>query len=108
MGAGPAGLFFVEDASNSIDAQGRKVIPVQDFVKEHGVKTVFGIARSYREQVLFAMLVFLRHSMTRERGRDFLPIASTLRSATLRAIDGGTVFSTGNEDASSPLGQRGT
>lgn len=104
-GAGPAGLFFVEDAATSLDAQGRKVIPVQGFVQEYGVKTVFGIARSYRERVLFAMLVFLRHSMSRERGRDFFPIATTLRSPTLRAIDAGTVFSQTTENALSPLAQ---
>lgn len=92
-GAGPAGLFFVEEAASTLDAQGRRVIPVQDFVKEYDVKTVFGIARSYREEVIFALLFFLRHSMTRERGRDFFPIATTLRSATMRAIDAGTVFS---------------
>lgn len=102
-GSGPAGLFFVDDAAQSLDAQGRKIIPVQDFVKEYEVKTVFGIARGYRDGVLFAMLVFLRHSMNRERGRTFLPITTTLRSAALRAIDAGTVFAPTKSPAEEPV-----
>jgi hypothetical protein len=80
-GAGPAGLFFVPDAASS-----------QDFVRQYGVKTVLGIARSYGEKVLFAMLVFLRQPLTQEKAQEFLPIAAALRGVTLRAIGADRVF----------------
>ena len=40
-----AGLFFVEDASEATDQEGRKIIAAQDFVSQYGVKGVFGIGR---------------------------------------------------------------
>src|SRR5215831_20207488 len=41
------GLFFVEDAAQATDQQGRKVIPAQDFVSAYGVKSVFGTGGAY-------------------------------------------------------------
>src|SRR5512144_2112177 len=42
-----SGLFYVPDAALEIDAKGRKVIAGQDFVKTHGVKTVFGMGGAF-------------------------------------------------------------
>jgi len=91
-GAGRAGLFYVEDAASTVDAQGRKIIGAQPFVAEYGVKTVFGVARAYRDGIFFVQLAFCRHAVPRERAREFLPIAATMRGTTLRAVDRGNVF----------------
>lgn len=91
-GSGRAGLFYVEDAASTVDAQGRKIIVSQPFVEEYGIKTVFGVARAYRDGLLFVQLAFCRHLVPRERAREFLPIAATLRGTTIRAVDTGNVF----------------
>lgn len=91
-GAGRAGLFYVEHAARTVDAQGRKIIPVERFVEEYGVHTVFGVARDYRDGIFLVQLVFCRHLVPRERAREFLPLTATLRGTTLRAVDAGNVF----------------
>ena len=42
-----SGVFYVREAVNETDTQGRKVIAAQDFVREHGVQTVFGMGGAY-------------------------------------------------------------
>lgn len=91
-GAGRAGLFYVENAAHTVDAQGRKIIGVSSFVEEYGVHTVFGVARAFRDDLFFFQLVFCRHLVSRERAREFLPLAATLRGTTVRAIDANHVF----------------
>lgn len=91
-GAGRAGLFYVEHAARTVDAQGRKIIAVERFVDEYGIQTVFGLARDYRDGLFLVQLVFCRHHVSRERAREFLPLTMTLRGTTLRAVDAGNVF----------------
>ncbi len=91
-GAGRAGLFYVEHAARTVDAQGRKIIVSQPFVEEFGVQTVFGVARAYRDDLFLVQLVFCRHAVSRERAREFLPLAGILRGTTTRAIDSGNIF----------------
>jgi hypothetical protein len=91
-GGGRAALFYVEHAARSVDAQGRKIIAAQDFVDEYRVQTVFGMARAYRDDLFFVQLAFCRHLVPRERARAFLPLATTLRGTTIRAVDARNVF----------------
>ncbi|MHC4167426.1 MAG: hypothetical protein ACYSWQ_10750, partial [Planctomycetota bacterium] len=44
---GVSGIFYVPDAAQAVDHQGRKIIPAQDFVEANDVKTVFGLAGGY-------------------------------------------------------------
>lgn len=94
-GAGRAGLFYVEHAARTVDSQGRKIIVVQPFVEEYGVQTVFGVARAYRDDIFLTTMLFCRHHVPRERAREFLPLASLFRTATLRAFDAETIFPKG-------------
>lgn len=91
-GAGRAGLFYVEHAARTIDAQGRKIIAMQPFVEKYDVQTVFGAARAYRDDLFLVQLFFCRHPVSRERAREFLPLAGILRGKTIRAIDSNNVF----------------
>lgn len=91
-GAGRAGLFYVEHAARTVDSQGRKIIVVQPFVETYGVQTVFGVARAYRDDLFLTKIIFCRHLVTRERAREFLPLAAIYRGATLRAFDNDNVF----------------
>lgn len=91
-GAGRAGLFYVENAAKTVDSLGRKIIGAEPFVEQNGVHTVFGVARAYRENLFMVQLIFCRHLVSRERAREFLPLAAILRGTTMRAIDGNNVF----------------
>ncbi len=91
-GAGRAGLFYVEHAARTVDSQNRKIIVAQPFVEEYGVQTVFGIARAYRDDLFLTTMIFCRHHVSRERAREFLPLATLFRSVTLRAFDTDNVF----------------
>jgi hypothetical protein len=77
------GFFYVEDAASAIDHRGRKIISAQDFVKAHGVKTVFGTAGTYvLSKWLVTIIVFCRERVERDRAKDFMPFANTMTSAT--------------------------
>lgn len=91
-GAGRAGLFYVEHAAHTVDAQSRKIIGAQSFVEQYGVQTVFGAARAYRDDLFLVQLFFCRHHVSRERAREFLPLVGILRGTTIRAIDSNNVF----------------
>ena len=50
-----AGTFHVPDAKRSVDEQNRKIIPMQDFVEEQDVRTVFGIGGGYKTSFMVAI-----------------------------------------------------
>lgn len=91
-GAGRAGLFYVEHAARTVDSRGRKIIIAQPFVEEYGVQTVFGVARAYRDDLFLTKIIFCRHLVSRERAREFLPLAAIFRRYTLHAFDTDNVF----------------
>ena len=53
-----AGLFFVEDAGQATDNQGRKIIAAQDFVASRDIKSVFGIGSAYPGDALLVIVAF--------------------------------------------------
>jgi hypothetical protein len=81
-----AGLFFVEEASSAVDQLGRKIIPAQDFVREHGVRTVFGIGGGYLNGTFAALIVFCRELVTREQVERLMPCINAIKSATMEAV----------------------
>ena len=63
-----AGAFYVEDAETDVDQQGRRVIAARDFVREHGVRTVFGFGGAYPVAKTFlAVVVFTRETIERRQ-----------------------------------------
>ncbi len=78
-----SGLFHVLDARTSRDQQGRLIIPEQDFVAEHGVKTVFGVAGSYPDGRIAVLILFTRETIPREIAERFLPIITQFKVATM-------------------------
>jgi hypothetical protein len=80
-------MFFVPDAATSVDAQGRKIIPAQDFVSEHGVHTVFGLSSAYLgTPTLVVLIAFTNESLDKEVVRRWLtwPTAFTSTTGGLR------------------------
>jgi histone H3/H4 len=77
-----ASAFFVEDASEATDDQGRKIIVAQDFVAEYGIRTVFGIGGAYPRGDILVMVVFCRDQFSRSLVEQFLPLVTLFKTAT--------------------------
>ena len=88
-----SGMFYVGDARTETDEHGRLVISAQDFVSEHGVRTVFGFGGAYMlERSYVAVILFARETIDAERARELAPLSSALKAATLRLVDQGAFF----------------
>jgi hypothetical protein len=88
-----SGMFYVADARTETDAQGRLIISAQDFVAEHGVRTVFGFGGAYMlERSYVAVILFTRETIQAEQARELAPLSSALKAATMRLVDHGRFF----------------
>jgi hypothetical protein len=87
-----AGLFFVEDAAEAADNDGRKIIAVQDFVAKYGVKSVFGIGGAYDGGQLLVVVMFCRDAFSRTTAENFLTLANLFQSQTNALVSGQHVF----------------
>lgn len=75
--------FYVADARTTTDARGHLKIPARSFVRDHDVKTVFGVGGS-AGGTIFAMVLFARQHVTRAVAEELVPLA-----AEFRAVAGG-------------------
>jgi hypothetical protein len=91
-GGEAAGIFYVEDARTATDAQGRKVIPAQDFVSEHDVQTVFGMGGAWPNGHLAVAIVFVRQRVDRSVVRRLAPLLGVFRAATTALAMRGNTF----------------
>jgi hypothetical protein len=76
------GVFYVDDAATACDPQGRAVIPAQDFVTEHGIRTVFGMGGCYLLGTLAAAIVFTRERLSRAQAEWLASVVSVFKIAT--------------------------
>ncbi|MCP4699115.1 MAG: hypothetical protein GY862_20020 [Gammaproteobacteria bacterium] len=90
-----AGTFFVRNACESEDAQKRKIIPMQDFVKAHAIHTVFGIGGRYRlgGQNIVAAIFFTKENFDKDAARLFEPMVNLFKIATMRLVSRQVIFS---------------
>jgi hypothetical protein len=84
--------FYVFDAKTSVDASGRHTIPDRDFVREHDVRTVFGVGGSLGASTLFALILFARQHVTRAVADRFVPLAGGFASLAAASVTGGRLF----------------
>ena len=75
------GLFYVPDAQKTVDAHGRLVIPAQDFVAKHGVKTVFGSGGLFINGSFGAFILFSREEVSRPAAERVGTLLSVLKAA---------------------------
>ena len=87
-----AGLFYVEDAAETKDSEGRDVIAAQDFVAAHNVKSVFGTGRAYGGGQLAVVVVFCRDQISREAAEEFIDLANLFHNKTAGLAATGKVF----------------
>lgn len=79
---GLSGLFYVEDAATATDSKGRKIIPMQDFVASHRVRSVFGACGAYLDGTFLALIVFSSESVPRAAAERFVPLLHVFKGAT--------------------------
>ena len=87
-----AGLFFVEDASEATDQEGRKIIAAQDFVSQYGVKGVFGIGGAYVGGQMLVLVVFCRDSFQQASAEPFMALTTLFKTKTSSLVGAGKVF----------------
>jgi len=87
-------LFYVPDAAATVDAQRRKVIPDQDFVRAHGVKTVFGVGGSFvmNQSALMALIAFCSEPVPKGIASWFSTITTRLMARTFSTVQSGALF----------------
>ncbi len=83
------GIFYVEDAATERDNRGRKIIAAQDFVREHRVKSVFGIGGGYLgTEIFFTSIIFTNEFVNKDIVQRFMLQANKFKTSTMAlAID---------------------
>ena len=92
LGVGWGGIFHVEDAATGVDDAGRLVIPAQDFVAEHHVETVFGLASVWPTGSILTLVAFTRERLPRSTVEAFLPLVRALKVATTDLVAEGRLY----------------
>jgi hypothetical protein len=89
------GTFLVKDAKNDRDSQNRKIIPMQDFVADYKIKTVFGFGGRYivGKRMVIAVILFSKESLNEEAPKKLSPIIKSFKVSTMTLIKKGKIFS---------------
>jgi hypothetical protein len=90
-----SGLFFVENAAEATDHQGRKIIAAQDFVSSFNVKSVFGAGGTYAGDQVLVIVVFCRDVLPRSIAEHFLELMDSFISKTSYLFGTTKIFSEG-------------
>ncbi len=91
--SGISGVFYVQDAGQAVDDQGRKIIPAQDFVSANNIKTVFGLAVGYPKNKRFAtIIVFCREMLDKDEVERFCPLIDAFKANTASLVSSGAFF----------------
>lgn len=88
-----SGVFYVADAANALDAQGRRVIPAQEFVDRYGVRSVLGVGGAYVGTMTFiTVILFCRESISRARAEEFVAHINRFKASTIELVRAGKIF----------------
>lgn len=86
--------FYVEDALQTVDSEGRKIIVNQEFSSKYSIKTVFGGGGPYvtMPQYVLAIIFFTTESVSMDIARAFEPFIVSIQDATARLLKNGVIF----------------
>jgi hypothetical protein len=88
-----SGALYVRDAGMDKDEQGRMIIPAQDFVAEHDVRTVFGFGNGYADHpALVTVFAFTGETLEESVVRLFAPLVEAFKSVSAEQVRRGHVF----------------
>ena len=88
-----AGLFYVENAAEATDHEGRKIIAAQDFVADYDVKSVFGIGGAYQQGQVFTIVAFCRDLFPKDVAEHFVPLTNSFQGKTATFVETNKIFS---------------
>jgi hypothetical protein len=88
-----AGVFYVSDAANSVDQEGRKVIAAQDFVAEHSIKSVFGFGGAYLDGKILVIVLFCQEFVDRSSAEQLSTLVDQFKVRTDALAQSGAIFS---------------
>jgi hypothetical protein len=92
MLGGRNGAFYVDDAQSARDALGRPIIPAQDFVAEHAIRTVFGMGGAYVHGQLVVAIMFCTELLDRLVVDRFPSLISNFKMATAPLIESQSIY----------------
>ncbi len=95
MLGGRNGAFFVPDSASTQDDAGRHIIPAQDFVREHQVRTVFGMGGAYANGTLAVVVIFTNETIDRAVVDRYPSVISNFKMATDALLSAGRVYRAG-------------
>ncbi|HXV84188.1 MAG TPA: hypothetical protein VEG60_30420 [Candidatus Binatia bacterium] len=87
-----AGFFFVDDAAQATDHEGRKIIAAQDFVSKYNVKSVFGIGEAYANGQMAVNIVFCKDSFARSSAEHFLNLINSFKNTSAPLVASSKLF----------------
>ncbi len=86
------GLFFVEDPASAINELGRKVIPAQEFVAGHSVRSAFAVGGTIFGGAVFVLTFFGRDPVESRTARAFLPLINQVKGTLISRCSMSRVF----------------
>lgn len=88
-----SGLFYVQDAANTTDDRGRKVISAQDFVKTYNIKTVFGMGGGYSVRGIYSVMInFTKKNLPQRGAERFMTFINFFNGETGSLVADGKFF----------------
>ena len=88
-----AGLLHIRDAASDRDAQGRLVVPMQEFVALHNVRTVLGFGAGYgNHPTLVTLFAFTNETLDREAMAPFAALLQAYLTLSQGLVAQGRVF----------------
>ena len=90
---GKNGMFYVPDATNAMDAQGRYVIADRALVEQYAIRTVFGMGGAYADGTLVTSLVFSTDQVPQLTADRFPSLISNFKMATAKLVEERRIFS---------------
>lgn len=87
------GMLHIRDARIDRDPQGRMIVPKQDFVGAHGVKSVFGFGSGYaRHPTLVTLFAFTNETVERSAVEPFTNLLEAFIASTESLVGQGRFF----------------
>ncbi|GAC1344534.1 MAG: hypothetical protein NVSMB23_19530 [Myxococcales bacterium] len=95
LAGGFNGVFYVGDAAGARDSRNRHIIPAQEFVEEHAIKTVFGMGGAYLGGAMVACIVFAEQPVPRLQAERFATLVTPFKAATASLVRRRLLFDRG-------------
>ncbi len=87
------GVFLVADAASALDDRGRQIIPAQDFVAAHSVRSVFAVGGMVFGGTALILVFFSRDTLDLRTARAFMPLVNQIKGLCIARCSVSHVFS---------------